>query len=86
MKDFMHSRRLFLQRGMTMLSATATIPLFLDNTAHALADPANRVRSPETGVDGKILVIIQLSGGNDGLNTVVPWADDAYHRARPRSA
>ncbi len=31
----------------------------------------------------KKLVVIQLSGGNDGLNTVVPWNNDLYHRARP---
>ena len=32
---------------------------------------------------GKTLIVLQLSGGNDGLNTVVPYAHDAYHRARP---
>ncbi|MBO6573810.1 MAG: DUF1501 domain-containing protein [Rhodothermales bacterium] len=31
----------------------------------------------------RILVLVQLEGGNDGLNTVVPFRDDAYHRARP---
>jgi uncharacterized protein (DUF1501 family) len=31
------------------------------------------------------LVLIELSGGNDGLSTVVPWADDVYHRSRPRT-
>jgi uncharacterized protein (DUF1501 family) len=38
----------------------------------------------ERASDGRILVIIELSGGNDGLNTVVPYGDDAYYRARPR--
>ncbi len=33
-----------------------------------------------------ILVVVQLSGGNDGLNTVVPYADDAYYAARPKLA
>lgn len=32
----------------------------------------------------KILVIFELSGGNDGLNTVVPYRDDAYYRMRPK--
>ncbi len=32
---------------------------------------------------GKILVVLELSGGNDGLNTVVPYGDDAYYRQRP---
>jgi uncharacterized protein (DUF1501 family) len=33
-----------------------------------------------------VLVVLQLSGGNDGLNTVVPYADDAYRKARPQLA
>jgi len=32
----------------------------------------------------RILVVLELSGGNDGLNTVIPYGDDAYFRARPR--
>jgi len=36
------------------------------------------------GVDpDNALVVVQMGGGNDGLNTVVPWSDDAYHRVRP---
>ena len=42
-----------------------------------LADPAGYRR---------LLVLIELKGGNDGLNTVVPYADDIYHRMRPRIA
>ena len=30
----------------------------------------------------RILVVVQLSGGNDGLNTVIPFGDDAYHKNR----
>ena len=37
-----------------------------------------------TSVDpDNVLVVVQMGGGNDGLNTVVPWSDDAYHRVRP---
>jgi uncharacterized protein (DUF1501 family) len=39
-----------------------------------------------TGKDGTILVLLQLAGGNDGLNTLVPFGDDAYYKARPRIA
>lgn len=39
-----------------------------------------------TGKDNTILVVLQLAGGNDGLNTLVPYADDAYQKARPRLA
>lgn len=34
--------------------------------------------------DKRILVVVELSGANDGLNTLVPYADDAYYRLRPR--
>ena len=36
-------------------------------------------------VGERTLVLVQLSGGNDGLSTIVPHADDAYHRARQRT-
>ena len=34
--------------------------------------------------DGKILVVIQMSGGNDGINTVVPYADEGYAKHRKK--
>src|SRR4051794_14102143 len=84
MLDSVSTRRAFIQRGLVLLSATTTIPTFLDQTLLAIANPDDmpRVQQP-SGKDGKILVVVQLSGGNDGLNTVIPYADDAYHRARP---
>ena len=37
----------------------------------------------EKTTDQPILVVVELEGGNDGLNTVVPYADDVYHQSRP---
>jgi len=37
-------------------------------------------------LNGKVLVLIQLSGGNDGLNTVIPFEDSLYYNARPNIA
>ena len=36
------------------------------------------------GIDKRILVVVEMSGANDGLNTLVPYTDDAYYRLRPR--
>ena len=44
--------------------------------ARAIANAPKDDQSP-------ILVVLELSGGNDGLNTVVPYADDNYYRLRP---
>jgi uncharacterized protein (DUF1501 family) len=84
MQKHLSTRRLFLQRGLTLLAVTPTIPTFLDQTVLALANPEGGSATQQpNGKDGKILVVIQLSGGNDGLSMVIPYADDAYHRARP---
>lgn len=62
-----------------------TVPSFLANTFSALhADAADSATQTATGRDSTILVVLQMAGGNDGLNTVVPHADDNYHRARPK--
>jgi len=53
-------------------------------SAAAAALPSLFARAVWAGGDGeRVLVLVQLDGGNDGLNTVVPYADDLYHRARP---
>jgi uncharacterized protein (DUF1501 family) len=66
--------------GSTLLACGATVPTFLARSAHALAD------GPGRDDDGRILVVVQLDGGNDGLNTVVPHGDDLYHKSRPKLA
>src|SRR4051812_46812412 len=84
MLENLSTRRVFLQKGLTLLAVAPTIPSFLDQTVMAMADPLDTHRTQQpSGKDGKILVVVQLSGGNDGLNTVIPYGDDAYHRARP---
>lgn len=65
------SRRDFLSTLGLGLAAGPFLPL-LQRTAGA-ADRSN----------DRVLVVVQLAGGNDGLNTVVPYEDDAYGRARP---
>jgi uncharacterized protein (DUF1501 family) len=43
----------------------------------------SKVAAAQAEANDRILVVVELSGGNDGLNTVVPFADDAYYNARP---
>jgi uncharacterized protein (DUF1501 family) len=66
--------------GSTLLACGAAVPAFLARTASTYADLPKRKGS------GKILVVVQLEGGNDGLNTVVPQGDDVYQRSRPKLA
>lgn len=71
----MHSRRGFLAtnlRALPLISLAPSIPGFLARTARA-AEPAR---------DGRILVVVQLDGGNDGINTVVPFGDEGYAKHR----
>src|SRR3982751_1718093 len=77
------SRREFLARGLYGVSLGAGLPVFLSRTTAALTAQALRGTSMEKHPD-RILVVLELSGGNDGLNTVVPHGDAAYYRARPR--
>lgn len=82
-----YSRRAFLARGITLASAAATIPTFLGASATALARQARPDGASIAGVaEDRVLVVVQLAGGNDGLNTVIPVRDDAYYRQRPRIA
>jgi uncharacterized protein (DUF1501 family) len=67
----MLTRRNFLARS-TLLSFGPLVPQFLAKTALAA----------EPGKD-TILVVLEMTGGNDGLNMVIPYADDLYHKFRP---
>jgi len=70
------SRRQFLQRsatGATLLSLAPTVPQFLLTSSAVAA---------QSKPGEKILVVVQLSGGNDGINTVIPYGDDVYHKSR----
>jgi uncharacterized protein (DUF1501 family) len=71
----MFNRRQFLThtlKGSSLVALSALVPQFVSRTAQAA----------EPGKDN-ILVVVEMSGGNDGLNTVIPYADDLYHKARP---
>ncbi len=69
MKHF--DRRMFLGGGLSTLAGAARLPGWL-------AAAAQGKLSGE-----RALVVLELAGGNDGLNTLVPFSDDNYRRLRP---
>src|ERR1700722_7117408 len=83
-EQMLRTRREFLRTTVLGGALSYTVPAFLANTFSALqASAADSATQITTGKDGSILVILQMAGGNDGLNTVVPYSNDFYHRARP---
>ena len=72
-------RREILRRGMAGIGIAGIGASILKPSALNIVAEAAALAE----ANGKILVILELSGGNDGLNTVVPYGDDAYYRHRP---
>ena len=68
-------RRNFLQ-STAMLSLSPMVPCFVSTLA----------RQTQPVGDSSILVVVEMSGGNDGLNTVVPFKDPEYKKSRPKLA
>ena len=71
----MFSRRSFFNRAVTsstLVALSSTVPGFLARSARAAGSARDR----------RVLVVIELNGGNDGINTVVPYRDEGYRRHR----
>ena len=78
MKNLPHTRREFLKlssTGIGLISFGQFAPEFLVQSAMA--------STPLPEKDRSILVIVQLAGGNDGLNTLIPYEDSYYYKLRP---
>jgi len=78
-----YTRREFMRSGLLLASAAASIPAFLSSSASAMHAALGGLTSAPGVPDDHILVVVQLSGGNDGLNTVVPFGMPEYYKARP---
>src|SRR5262245_952920 len=74
--DAMFNRRAFLKSS-SMVAWGLSVPGFVSRTAFA-APTAEKAGAKDT-----ILVVVQLTGGNDGVNTVIPFNDPDYAKLRP---
>ncbi|MGE3807611.1 MAG: DUF1501 domain-containing protein, partial [Gemmataceae bacterium] len=75
------TRREFLRTslaGGSLVSMGLTVPTFVSRTAAAAPG------ADQPGAKDTLLVVVQLTGGNDGLNTVIPFKDENYAKLRPR--
>ena len=73
------SRRQFLQASIAVVPAAAVMPAVF---SRAVAASAHEHASQDAPLGNRTLVVVQMAGGNDGLNTVVPANDDAYYDLR----
>ena len=74
----MLTRRDFLRRGIVVLSAGLALPPIFGKAVSASAEAI----STDPMFKDRVLVIVQMAGGNDGLNTVIPFAQGKYHDLR----
>lgn len=75
------SRRDLVGSGLAVVTAGAFIPTIFSRAVAAAS--IDKSPSSSGGSPSKTLIIVQLAGGNDGLNTVIPYADSLYHQLRP---
>jgi uncharacterized protein (DUF1501 family) len=73
------SRRNFLKASAVLVPALATMPMVFRRTV-----AASNLESPRTqsSTSGRTLLVVQMAGGNDGLNTIVPYSDGRYYDLR----
>src|SRR5947207_121588 len=80
------TRRALIKDGLLVVSAGMVMPaIFSRGVASARAQSLEGSHVAQTASD-RTLIVVQMAGGNDGLNTVIPFSDPLYHQMRPTLA
>ena len=80
------TRRAMIRDGLLAVSAGMIMPAVFSRAVLAARNAAQEGASWAQTAQERTLIVVQLAGGNDGLNTVVPYTDSAYYQARPTIA
>src|SRR5215469_10620675 len=80
------TRRAMIRDGLLAVSAGMIMPTVFSRAVRAAANAAQEGATWAQAAQARTLIVVQMAGGNDGLNTIVPYADGTYYSARPTLA
>lgn len=80
------SRRAMIKDGLLAVSAGMILPSVFARAVRAAHNAAQDGNTWAQAAQQRTLIVVQMAGGNDGLNTIVPYTDGAYYQARPTLA
>jgi uncharacterized protein (DUF1501 family) len=80
------SRRAMMKDGLLVVTAGMLMPSIFGRAVRAAHNAAQEGDHYAFDAQGRTLIVVQMAGGNDGLNTIVPYSDSRYYQARPTLA
>ena len=80
------TRRAMIRDGLLAVSAGMIMPSVFARAVRAATNAAGEGSTWAQAAQSRTLIVVQMAGGNDGLNTIVPYTDGTYYQARPTLA
>jgi uncharacterized protein (DUF1501 family) len=80
------SRRAMMKDGLLVVTAGMIMPSIFGRAVRAAHNAVLEGDRWAFEAQGRTLIVVQMAGGNDGLNTIVPYTDSLYYQARPTLA